>query len=105
MKSPIRQPLTTLISLLAVAALAGCSKSEKPDASAATPQPNVNSKQPSPASPAAKTEAFAGLDACKSLTREEIQAVQGEPFIDSRGSGKTGGGLSVSQCYFNCRRP
>ena len=53
----------------------------------------------SPAS-SAKTETFTGTDACTLLTKEEIQAVQGEPFIDSRGSGKTGGGLSVSQCYF-----
>jgi hypothetical protein len=39
-------------------------------------------------------------DSCTLLTKEEIQAVQGEPFKDTKPSQKVAGGMSVSQCYF-----
>jgi hypothetical protein len=39
-------------------------------------------------------------DACTLLTKEEIQAVQGEPFKDTKPSQKVAAGLTVSQCYF-----
>lgn len=100
MKSRIRQPLRLLISLFAVGALIGCSKSEKSETSGATPQPGPSSKQADTTSAAANPKPFAGLDSCKLLTKEEIQAVQGEPFAESKGSGRTGAGLSISQCYF-----
>jgi hypothetical protein len=77
------RPLATLMALIAVVVLTGCSKSENRDAAVATPQPSR-----------------AAFDACTTLTREEVQAVQGEPFKDSKGSHKTGSGLSISQCYF-----
>ena len=88
------------MSLIAVALLAGCSKSEKADSAAATPQPTASSKQPAPATSPAKAEAFTGTNACTLLTKEEVKAVQGEPFTDAIGSGKSGSGLSTSQCYF-----
>jgi hypothetical protein len=100
MKSRIRQPLGTVVSLFAVVAIIGCSKSEKSETSAATPQPSPSAKQADTTSAAEKPQPFTGLDSCKLLTKEEIQAVQGEPFVETKGSGKTGGGLSVSQCYF-----
>jgi hypothetical protein len=101
MKSRICRQVPILMSLVAaIVFLAGCSKSEKADSAAATPQPAANAKQPAPAASTAKTEAFTGTNACTLLTKEEIQAVQGEPFTDSISSGKTGSGLSVSQCYF-----
>lgn len=84
MKSRIRHPLITLIYLFAVVALGACSKSEKSETSGATPH----------------AQPFAGLDSCKLLTREEIQAVQGEPFVETKASGNSGAGLSISQCYF-----
>lgn len=86
--------------VVAVMFLAGCSKSEKADSAAATPKPAPNSKQTAPAVSPAKTEAFTGTNACTLLTKEEIQAVQGEPFTDAISSGKTASGLSISQCYF-----
>lgn len=100
MKRQVRPPLSALIFLLAAVVITACSKSEKSETSAATPQPTQSSKQANMTSVATQTQAFTGLDSCKLLTKEEIQAVQGEPFVDSKGSGKTGAGLSISQCYF-----
>jgi hypothetical protein len=101
MKSRICRQVLILMSLVvAVVFFAGCSKSEKADSAAATPQPTANAKQPAPAPAPARTEAFTGTNACTLLTKEEIQTVQGEPFTDAISSGKTGSGLSVSQCYF-----
>jgi Protein of unknown function (DUF3558) len=99
MRDRIPQQLP-LLSLCAVALLAGCSKSEKNDSVSASPLPTANSKTTQSSAAPAKTDAFTGTDACTLLTREEVQAVQGEPFQESIKSGKTGLGLSVSQCYF-----
>lgn len=99
MKHPIRRRLATLFCLLAVAT-AGCSKSENPQASAATPQPNPASSQSSASSPAAKEETGAGSYACTLLTKEEAEAVQGEAFKSTKASEKSGAGLTISQCYF-----
>jgi hypothetical protein len=100
MKSRIRHPLPVFLCVVALVVLGSCSKSEKTDSAAATPKPVPNAKQPAPAASPAKTEAFTGTNACTLLTKEEIQAVQGEPFTDAISSGKTASGLSVSQCYF-----
>lgn len=54
---------------------------------------------PLPSDAAAKADE-PGLNVCKMLTSEEIQAVQGEALKDSKRSGQTGAGLIVSQCYF-----
>jgi hypothetical protein len=51
-----------------------------------------------PTSPSAAPEVKS--DACTLLTKEEIQAVQGEAFKDTKASHKSAGGLSVAQCYF-----
>jgi hypothetical protein len=101
MKSRIRRQIPVLISLVAVVFLPGCSKSDKAEAVAATtPKPTLNSKQPaSPASPATAQQSTA-MNACTLLTKEEIQAVQGELFTTAIPSNKTSSGLSVSQCYF-----
>src|SRR4051794_26655289 len=96
----MRHPLFPLIYLFPVLALGACSKSDKPAASGTTPPASPSSKQLDTTASAAKTQPFTGLDSCKLLTKEEIQAVQGEPFVDSKGTGKTGAGLSISQCYF-----
>lgn len=87
------------MSLLAVA-VGGCSKSQRPETSAATPQPNATSNQPGPSAPATQEEASAGSYACTLLTKEEIEAVQGEPFKSTKASAKSGAGLTISQCYF-----
>ena len=40
------------------------------------------------------------IDACALLTSKEIESVQGEPMKESKPSGKSAGGFSISQCYF-----
>jgi hypothetical protein len=82
---------TILVSLLGLAA-ASCSK----------PKP-VNSSQSSPTPPVSVADA-AG-DACTLLTKEEIQAVQGEPFKDTKPSQKIAAGLTIAQCYFELPTP
>lgn len=82
----VRLQFTILASLLGLAA-GSCSK----------PKP-LNSAQPSP-TPSVSV-ADAGADACTLLTKEEIQAVQGEAFKDTKPSLKTAAGLTVGQCYF-----
>lgn len=80
-------------------AMASCSKSDKPEAATATPQPSASPSKPS-ASPAAREESGDGAFACTLLTKEETEAVQGEPFKATKASEKSSGGLTMSQCYF-----
>jgi hypothetical protein len=40
------------------------------------------------------------VDACALLTSKEIEAVQGESVKETKLSGQSAGGLSVSQCFF-----
>ena len=77
-----RRGATILVLLLGLAA-ANCSK-PKTDDRANSPQANAET----------------GAGACTLLTKEEIQAVQGETFKDTKPSHKLAAGLSVSQCYF-----
>jgi len=64
-------------------------------------------RSPSPApSPAVATATRAPDNfACSLLTKEETQAVQGEPFKDTKPSENSAAGLSVSQCYFELPTP
>jgi hypothetical protein len=94
----MRSRLTISLALFTIAA-AGCSKSDKPELPTATPQPSASATQS--AAPSASSEAAGGgAFACTLLTKEEIAAVQGEPFKDSKPSQKSSGGLAISQCYF-----
>jgi hypothetical protein len=95
----MRSRLTISLVLLLIAA-AGCSKSDKPEVATATPQPSASSSPSSAASPAIKEAADAGAFACTLLTKEETEAVQGEPFKSTKASQKSGSGLTASQCYF-----
>jgi hypothetical protein len=83
-----RLQFTVLACLLDLAAVS-CSK----------PKP-LNSSQPSPTPSVALADAGAQTDSCTLLTKEEIQAVQGESFKNTKPSQKVAGGMSVSQCYF-----
>ena len=98
MKRRMRSRLTISLALFLIVA-AGCSKSDKPELSTATPQPSASASQPAASSPAAK-EAGDGAFACTLLTKEETEAVQGEPFKDTKASQKSSAGLTMSQCYF-----
>jgi hypothetical protein len=59
------------------------------------------SKNPEVAAPPTSPEQFA----CGLLTKEETQAVQGEPFKSTKASQGPGLGLRVSQCYFELPTP
>jgi hypothetical protein len=63
----------------------------------------ANSPSPSPA--IATTKPVADNFACTLLTKEEAQAVQGEPFKDTKPSQQFGAGMTVSQCYFELPTP
>jgi hypothetical protein len=81
-------------------ALVACSKSKSPEV-AATPSPTTPAKAIAASSPSATPDEFA----CGLLTKEEAQAVQGEPFKSTKASQGPGPGLKVSQCYFEMPTP
>jgi hypothetical protein len=66
--------------------------------SCSKPNPSANATAQPTASPAASQAP--GDYACTLLTKEEIAAVQGEPFKATKPSEKSAAGLLVSQCYF-----
>ncbi len=68
-----------------------CSKTKSPTVTA-SPTPPVTSGTP-------------GDSACKLLTADEAQAVQGEPFKNTKPSERVAAGLIVSQCYFETPTP
>ena len=82
MSHQTRSGATILVCLLGLA-VANCSKPKTEDR-ANSPQANAET----------------GAATCTLLTKEEIQAVQGETFKETKPSHKLAGGLSVSQCYF-----
>ena len=100
MKHRMRSTLTVSITALLIIAATGCSKSDKPEVSTATPQPSASASQSTASSPASRETAGDGAFACTLLTKEETQAVQGEPFKDTKASQKSVAGLISSQCYF-----
>lgn len=89
---------TIVVSLVALVAT-GCSKPKTAE--------KTNSPSPSatPSVSVAPAITAADSDACALLTKEEIQAVQGEPFKETKPSQKSGSGLIVSQCYFELPTP
>jgi hypothetical protein len=90
----VRLHLTILTSLLGLAA-GSCSKPKPLSSSERSPTPSVS------VAPVADV----GTDACTLLTKEEIQAVQGEPFKETKPSQKTAAGLTIAQCYFELPTP
>jgi hypothetical protein len=49
----------------------------------------------------ASTSAKDVTDACKLLSNEEIEAVQGEPLKETKASAQPSGGMLMSQCVFH----
>jgi hypothetical protein len=88
------QRASTYIALSAVTLglATSCSKPKTPELT----------KAPSPTPSSANATAIPVADdfACSLLTKDDTQAVQGEPFKSTKPSGQTGSGLLVSQCYF-----
>jgi hypothetical protein len=66
--------------------------------SCSKPKTTENAENPSSPTPSAGAEMK--FDACALLTKEEIQAVQGEAFTETKPSHKSSAGLSVAQCYY-----
>ena len=71
-----------------------------PSASNASPAPPVLTAAPGVAPSTAAAAGNANADACKLLTSEEIQAVQGEGVKATKGSDASSGPLYVSQCFY-----
>ncbi|HKG13068.1 MAG TPA: hypothetical protein VKB12_07005 [Pyrinomonadaceae bacterium] len=99
-----------LISLTIISA-AACRANEgvqTTNAQQAAPQPaaavavaNTSPATPAPAAPNAPGGGNnPDADACKLLTSEEIQAVQGEGLKAAKGSDASTGSFSVSQCFY-----
>ncbi|HSV62168.1 MAG TPA: hypothetical protein VLH83_02375 [Chthoniobacterales bacterium] len=84
------------IFFFAVLALAAsCSKPKSSAVVSSSPTP-----PPSPTPASATTSPAADNFACTLLTKDETQAVQGEPFKNTKASDHSAAGLVVSQCYF-----
>lgn len=88
--------------------LAGC-KADTPTPPANPPQPASATATPSgspaaqagvPVAPVEATAVKPRVDACALLSREEIEAVQGEAATETKLSGGSSGGYSISQCFF-----
>lgn len=84
--------------------LSGCRSSQQTQNSTApTPSPATSVTQSTATSNAANATSDgvkAKTDACALLTTADIQAVQKEPVKDTKLSGSSQGGFSVSQCFF-----
>ena len=74
-----------------VVALGGCSKTDSPHRGADAEPTETKSREPAVSTP---------IDACSLLTREEIEAVQGEPPQDAKSSAQSAGGLMRYDCLF-----
>jgi hypothetical protein len=88
--------LISLFVLLAVTA--ACSKRKSSTIGSASPPPPTSTTA---AAPTAAVDDFA----CTLLTKEEAQAVQGEPFKTTKASAHSAGGVIESQCYFETPTP
>ncbi len=89
--------------------IAGC-KDSAPTSPANPPQPSSATTTPAgspaaqaavPVTPAGATAVKPRLDTCALLSPEEIQAVQGEVVKETKLSGQSSNGYSISQCFFS----
>lgn len=101
--------------LISVAACASNNSANPPTDSAATatnsaaglpapaqPPSGVANEAGAPSSTANQptTPAAAGIDACSLLTSQEVAAIQGGAFKDTKGSQRTDGDFLMSQCFY-----
>jgi hypothetical protein len=76
-----------------------------PESAAASPALPTGTSSPAvesgaPSAPPAAGTAKPRFDACTLLTSQEIESVQGEAVKETKLTGQTSGGLSISQCFF-----
>ena len=96
----------SLLLLCLTLAIAGCSQTTSqpsanaPQAVATSPSAASSSPVANTASPAPAVPVQAKIDACALLTSKEIEAVQGQPLKETKLSGQSTGGFSMSQCFF-----
>lgn len=96
----------SLLAVLLLFVLAGCKRNEQPQiTNPAAASPSVGQQispatQTSPADPANSSQTKAKVDACALLTSAEIEGVQKEAVKETKLSGSSNGGFSVSQCFF-----
>jgi hypothetical protein len=88
----------------------GCktTNTTQPSANSAPASSDINAPSSSPASqpstpvaPSDTTAAKPKIDACALLTSQEIESVQGEAVKETKLSEQSGGGFTVSQCFFS----
>jgi hypothetical protein len=96
---------TLCLILVSVLLLLGCSKSQSSPAvlnnqNAANQQP-VAQAATSPVSALPASNSHGKVDACSLLTAEEVKAVQGEAFKETKASVGSENGMIISQCFFS----
>jgi len=96
---------TLSLVLISLFLLMGCSKSQS--SPVVLNNQNVPSQQPvpqtetSPVTVTSLTNSRGKVDVCSLLTAEEVRAVQGEAFKETKTSGSAENGLVISQCFFS----
>jgi hypothetical protein len=104
--------LKLIIFLLCLFVAAGCRRSEP--GQKATNRETLSAEQLPPTPPTGptnqpvqkqtaasdSTEAKPETDACALLTSDDIKSIQGEAVKETKLSGRSAGGFSVSQCFF-----
>jgi hypothetical protein len=71
-----------------------------PQASEASASPATEANQPLSLSPAETATAKPSVDACALISGQEIESVQGESVKETKLSGQSTGGFTISQCFF-----
>lgn len=93
-----------LLLVVAIVFLAGCKKSQNTETSSASSASPPQTQSSASASPATSTATSTGIkpktDACALLTAADIEAVQKETVKDTKLTGSSQRGFSVSQCFF-----
>lgn len=93
-----------LIVITVILVFAGCSRSQQTQSSSvssASPVASVTQPSASPSVATASSEAVKSkTDACALLTSAEIEAVQKEAVKETKLTGSSHGGFSISQCFF-----
>jgi hypothetical protein len=93
----------SLTCLTIAAAVACSSNADGGRTTNATPQPSATTTVPTTTSatpPAPAAAANPDAEACKLLTSEDVQAVQGEGLKSTKGSDSASGALATSQCFY-----
>jgi hypothetical protein len=77
--------------LCALIAFSGCKKREK------VPPVPKNQAQSTSATTTSNTPNF---DTCALIAKQDIEAIEGSPLIDTKNSGRSDAGLSFTQCFY-----